>query len=193
MNKLTERLVLGGVALLVGLLIGWAVRGVASYNPNMESVTMYSDWRTACPPASAKDQNCQMIEEVLDTRTQQPVVRIAIGAEKGKQFMIFTVPLGLALQPGMGLIIGKDASGKDNAPLVFPYRTCNSVGCIAELPLDDKALAGMNAGKDGKVLFAGLDGKPVAVPLSLKGYAEASHAYRSAEARRSNWFWRLFS
>jgi invasion protein IalB len=187
MNKLTERLVLGGVALLLGLLIGWAARGVAGYNSNMESVTMYSDWRVACPPAAAKDQNCQMIEEVLDTRTQQPVVRIAIGAEKGKQEMIFTVPLGLALQPGMGLILGSDPVR------TFPYRTCNSVGCIAVYPLDDKALAGLNTDKDGKVLFAGLDGKPIAVPLSLKGYAQASHAYHGAEARRSNWFWRLFS
>ena len=187
MNKLTERLVIGGVALLVGLLIGWAVRGVATYNTSTESVTMYSDWRTACPPAMAKDQTCQMIEEVLDTRSQQPVVRIAIGAEKGKQEMIFTVPLGLALQPGMGVIFGTDPVR------TFPYRTCNSVGCVAVYALDDKALSALNTAKDGRVLFAGLDGKPVAVPLSLKGYPEASHAYRSAEARRGSWFWRMFS
>jgi invasion protein IalB len=187
MNKMTERLAIGGVALLVGLLIGWAVRGVATYNSKMESVAMYQDWRTACPPADAKEQNCQMIEEVLDTRSQQPVVRIAIGTDKGKQEMIFTVPLGLALQPGMGLILGKDPVR------TFGYRTCNNVGCIAVLPLDDKTVTAMNTAPDGKVLFAGLDGKPIAVPLSLKGYADAAHAYRSAEARRSNWFWRIFS
>ena len=27
-----ERLIVGGVALLVGLLLGWMVRGVATYN-----------------------------------------------------------------------------------------------------------------------------------------------------------------
>lgn len=187
MNKLTERLVLGGVALVVGLLIGWAVRGVATYNSGAESVTSYQDWRTACPPATLKDQNCQMIEEVLDSTSQQPVVRISVGTDKGKQEMLFTVPLGLALQPGMGLILGTDPVR------TFPYRTCNNVGCIAELALDDKLVTSLNASKDGKVLFAGLDGKPVAVPLSLKGYPEASHALHSADARRGSWFWRMFS
>ncbi len=32
MKNQTERLVVGGVALLVGLLLGWTVRGVGTYN-----------------------------------------------------------------------------------------------------------------------------------------------------------------
>jgi invasion protein IalB len=187
MNKLTERLALGAGALVIGLIIGWAVRGVATYSPITESVTTYQDWRTACPPAALKDQKCQMIEDVLDSKTTQPVVRISISADNGKQELGLTLPFGVALEPGVGVILGTDPVR------VFPYRTCNTIGCIAVLPLDAKTLASFNSSKDGRILVAGLDGKPVAIPLSLKGYSEASHAYRSAEAKRGSWFWRLWS
>ena len=60
-------------------------------------------------------------------------------------------------------------------------------GCIAVLQLDDKAEASLNASKDGRVLVAGLDGKPLAIPLSFKGYTDAANAYRSEEAKRSSW------
>ena len=83
MNKMTERLVLGAAALVVGLAVGWAVRGVATYNTAMETVTGFQDWRIACPPAAAKDQSCEMIEECW-TETGSPVVRIAITSDKDK-------------------------------------------------------------------------------------------------------------
>jgi invasion protein IalB len=187
MNKTTERLALGAGALVIGLLVGWMVRGVATYSSATESVTTYQDWRTACPPAALKDQKCQMIEEVLDSKSQSPVVRIAISSDAGKQELGLTLPFGVALEPGVGIILGTDPVK------VFPYRTCNTVGCIAVLPLDEKLLASLKSSKDGRVLVAGLDGKPVAIPLSLKGYSEASRAYRSAEAKRNSWFWRLWS
>ncbi len=187
MNKLTERLVLGAVALVIGLVIGWAVRGVATYNANSQTVSSYQDWRTACPPASLKDQKCQMIQDVLDGKTGTTVAQIAIGTDGGKDEMVATLPLGLALEPGVGLILGTDPVR------VFPYRTCSQTGCIAVLVLDDKASASLKSSKDGRVLVAGLDGKPVAIPLSLKGYGDAMSAWRSNEAKRGSWFWRLWS
>ena len=44
-----------------------------------------------------------------------------------------------------------------------------------------------------RVLFAGLDGKPVGLPFSSKGFAEASAAFDTAEARRHSWWRRLWS
>jgi invasion protein IalB len=186
MNKLVERLVLGVGALLIGLLIGWAVRGAVTYNSSMETVAGFQDWRVACPPASAKAQNCEMQEEVID-KSGSTVVRVAITNDKNKPTLGLTLPLGVALPPGAGLVLGTDK------PMLMSYRTCNSVGCIAVLPLDDKTLAAFGAAKDGKVLVAGLDGKVVAIPLSFKGYGEATRAYHGAEARRGSWVWRLVS
>jgi len=48
-----ERLIIGGAALLVGLLLGWMVRGVATYNVHQASIATYDDWRVACPAADA--------------------------------------------------------------------------------------------------------------------------------------------
>ena len=98
-----------------------------------------------------------------------------------------SVQLGLALEPGVGLTLGTDPVR------VFPYRTCGQGGCIAVLVMDDKTSAAFKSAKDGRVLVAGLDGKPVAIPLSLKGYSDALSAWHSAEAKRTSWFRRLFS
>ena len=187
MNKLTERLVLGAGALVIGLVVGWAVRGAATYNTGTQTVTTYQDWRTACPPATLKDQKCQMMQDVLDSKTSQPVVRVAIGTRERQAELGLTLPLGLALEPGIGLTLGTDPVR------VFPYRTCGQGGCIAVLDLDAKTIASMKSSKDAKILVAGLDGKPVAIPMSLKGYSDAAQAYRSSEAKRSSWFWRLWS
>jgi invasion protein IalB len=187
MNKWTERLLLGAGALVVGVAVGWAVRGVASYNTGTENVTAYQDWRVACPPASAKDQKCVLQEDVMDSRSGSTVVRVGITAEKGKPELGLTLPLGVALPPGVGLTLGTDK------PVIFTYRTCNTVGCIAVLPLDGKLMDRLKAAKDGKVLVAGLDSKVVAIPISFKGYGDALNAYNSAEVRRASWVWRLVS
>jgi invasion protein IalB len=193
MNKWTERILLGVIALLIGLGAGWAARGAISYNSATESVTAFQDWRVACPPAASKDQRCEMQEEVLDSKSGSPVVRIGITSQKdaktGKESpaMGLTLPLGVALPPGVGLSLGTDK------PTVFGFRTCNQVGCIAVTPLDDKMLASFDSAKDAKVLVAGLDGKVVAIPISFKGYGDAKRAYQSAEMRRASWIWRLVS
>jgi invasion protein IalB len=186
MNQMIERLVVGGVALVAGLVIGWAGHGVTGYNIASENVTNYQDWRLACPPANLANQYCELVEDVLDSKTRSGVARFAIAKDNGKPVIGITLPLDVALEPGMGLALGSDPVK------VIPYRTCNAVGCIAEVALDDKLQASLDSGKDGRVLFAGLDNKPVAVPLSMKGFADAQKAYRSAEAKRSSWFWRMW-
>ena len=75
---------------------------------------------------------------------------------------------------------------------VYPYRTCNSVGCIATAEFDDKTVGALKGASDAQVMFATLDGKPIAEPVSFKGYKKAYSAWRSAEAKRHSWFWRLW-
>jgi invasion protein IalB len=187
MNKWVERGVLGVVALLIGLAVGWAIRGVATYHSDMQTVTTYDDWRTACPPAALKDQSCSMIEQIMDSRNGQPVVQLAVATTKGKTTLTVNVPLGVLLPAGAGLVLGTDQ------PKIFAYRTCTQTGCIADVVLDDKTLAALGAAKDGKILVAGMDQKAVAIPISLKGYANAARAVHRAEQRRTSWLWRMFS
>jgi invasion protein IalB len=184
----TERLIVGGVALLVGLLLGWMVRGVATYNVKAASVATYNDWRVACPSADTKEGACELVSEVVDQQAGTPIARITITTDKDKKQIIgFTLPHGVALEAGMGLQLGKDPVK------VFPYRICTQLGCNATAPFDEKLSASMKAASDAKVMFATLEGKPVAVPVSFKGYSSALSAWKGNDAKRHSWFWRLWS
>jgi invasion protein IalB len=185
-----ERVIVGVVALLVGLLLGWMVRGVATYNVHAAQVATYDDWRVACPSADMKDAACELSTDLIDKSQPNGAVlaRATITTDKdGKQIMGFTLPFGVALEAGMGMRIGKDPVK------VYPYRTCNSVGCIATTPFDEPLSNSLKGSDDASVLFAGLDGKPVSVPFSFKGYQTSMSAWKSAEAKRHSWFWRLWS
>jgi len=185
-----ERLIVGGAALLVGLLLGWMVRGVTTYNIHQASIASYDDWRVACPAAETKDTHCELSTDVVDKSQGTPnaVARATITTDKdGKTVLGFVLPYGVALEAGMGLKIGKDPVK------VYQYRTCNTVGCIATTPFDDALSASLKNADDASVMFAGLDGKPVSVPMSFKGYQKSLTAWKGADAKRNSWFWRLWS
>ncbi len=90
-----------------------------------------------------------MIEDVLDPKTRSTVARVAVSREGTKQMLGFTLPYGVALEPGIGLRIGKDPVK------IFPYRTCNQIGCIVTADFDDKLAASFKAATDIQLLFAG--------------------------------------
>jgi invasion protein IalB len=188
MKNLTERLVVGGAALLVGLLLGWAVRGVATYNTHASTISTYEDWRVACPASETKDGVCEMSSDIIDPSQNSPIARVSITTDKdGKGLIGFVLPPGVALEAGMGLQIDKEPVK------VIQYRTCTQVGCIATTDFDDKMATSLRNAGDAKILFAGLDGKPVGEPLSFKGYRKSYSALKGSDARRQSWFWRLFS
>jgi len=192
MTNLTQKLVIGGAALVVGLVAGWAVRGVTGYNTATQSMTSYDSWRLACPAANQKDVTCEMVQDILDSQNHTEVARLAIGKPpSGKTTLDITMPLGVALEAGIGIRFGTDPK----EPLrTEKYRTCTQQGCIVDIVIDDKLQSKLNDGKDGQLLFASVtDGKPIAIPISLKGYAAAKRAYESSEAKRSSWFWRMWS
>src|SRR5215469_13135011 len=106
-----ERVIVGVVALLVGLLLGWMVRGVGTYNSHAAQVATYDDWRVACPSSDMKDAACELSTDLVDKSSPNGSVlaRAAITTDKdGKQVMGFTLPYGVALEAGMGVKIGKD-------------------------------------------------------------------------------------
>ena len=184
------QLIVGGGALLVGLLAGWMIRGVSTYNTHTASVANYEDWRVACPMAETKDVHCELSTDVVDRSqgTPSPVARAGLAINKdGKQTLNFMLPYGVALEAGMGLRIGKEPVK------VYQYRTCNSVGCLAETPFDAALASALNNADDVSLMFAGLDGKPVSVPMSFKGYKASLAAWKSADQKRNSWFWRLWS
>jgi invasion protein IalB len=189
MTNLTQKLVIGGSTLVVGLILGWAGRGVTGYSTSTQFMTNFDSWRVACPAADQKGVSCEMIQDVVDNDSHQELVRIALlKMPDGKPIMDLTMPLGVSLDHDVGLVMGTEPVR------TVKYRTCLAQGCVADFPLDDKLLASLNAGKDGNILITGLNSdKPIAIPLSLKGYGQAKHAYDNGEAKRGSWFWRMWS
>jgi hypothetical protein len=59
--------------------------------------------------------------------------------------------------------------------------------------MDSTLTQAFGTATQARVLIAGLDGKPVGLPFSTKGYADASAAFESAEGRRHSWWRRLWS
>ena len=91
-------------------------------------------------------------------------------------------------------LIAKYLLGDEKKMRTAKYRTCTQQGCIVDIQIDDTMQAALNTGKDGRLLFAGAnDNKPIAIPLSLKGYGAAKRAYNNGEAKRASWFWRMWS
>ena len=186
--KTTTTIIAAACALVLGLILGWAGRGLLTYPANSASDTAFQDWRLVCPAASQKG-SCQMTDDLLDTKSHQEVARLIMGKEKGSLVLAITLPLGVSLEPGVGLTIGSDTKKIK----VYPYRTCAPIGCIAVLPVDVKLLASMNQAKDASIVFAGEDGKPVRLGFKMNGFADAQRAFNRNEVRRASWFWRMWS
>jgi invasion protein IalB len=180
-----------GGLFVVGALIGWIGRGVIAGPADVPTMQVYQDWRLICPARSEKDGHCRMTQDVVDSQSGQSVASVSIVNEVGKdkkvsKVLVVNVPLGVLLDPGVGLKLGNDTK-------TYPYKTCLEGGCVAVVPADD-ALESMIADtSDASINVARLDNKVVPLPFSTKGFAEARKAYKNFEAKRSSWWWRLWS
>ena len=187
MNSVTVRSVLAAVILLIGLIAGWFGHKAISSNGDIATIALYQDWRLACPTMSQTDGSCEMQQDVLDAKTHSELARLSIFELKGDTTMLVTVPYNVLLEPGLALSFGTAK------PMVYQYETCNGVGCVVRLKVDDALRALLGGTDQARVLFAGLDGKPVGLPFSTKGFNDATSAFDSAEARRHSWWRRLWS
>jgi len=187
MTSTPIRLAIGVVLLLIGLAAGWFGHKAINGQADVATVALYQDWRLACPPTSLQDGSCEMQQDVLDAKTRNELARLSIFRLKDENMLIITVPFNVLLEPGLALGFGNDK------PTVYQYETCNGVGCIARIKLDDALRKSLGSTTQARVLFAGLDGKPVGLPFSVKGFNDAAAAFDTAEARRHSWWRRLWS
>ena len=186
-NSTPARSGIAAALLIVGLIVGWFGHKSLAAPPDVPTVSVFQDWRVACPESSRQDGTCEIQQDVLDSKTRSELARLAIFKLNGANTLIVTVPFNVLLDPGIGLGLGNDK------PRVYPFETCNGVGCIVRIPLDDDLAKAIGAAPQARILLAGLDGKPVGLPFSLKGYQDALDAYSSAEAKRHSWWRRLWS
>lgn len=176
---------------ILGALLGWIGRGVIAGPADVPTVQVYQDWRLICPARKEKDTHCSLTQEVVDSNSGQAIASISFAKQidkdkKESKILVVSVPLGVAIEPGIGLKFGNDTK-------TFAYKTCVQTGCVAVLPSDEAIEKTLTETSDANITVARLDGKTVALPFSTKGLADARKAYKSFEAKRSSWWWRLWS
>jgi invasion protein IalB len=142
------------------------------------TVRQFDDWSLACPPPATKIGGCEVSAKVLKADDHTEIARLQITRLNGAETLIVTLPYNTLLEPGMALAF--DAA----KPQVFPYETCNGVGCVVRIAFDDKFGAEFAAASRSRILFAGLDAKPVGLPYSMRGFADALAAYKREETTR---------
>ena len=109
-----------------------------------------------------------------------PVARATHHHRPGRQAVVgFHMPLGVALEAGMGLTFGKDPVK------VYPVSHLQCDRLPGHRAVDDKMAAALKGATEAQLMFATLEGKPIAVPMSFKGYSTACAPWHSADAKRT--------
>lgn len=188
--------IITGVAVLVlGLLLGWMLRGALLSPSNVATMTSVEDWRVSCPPRREADgkpnkASCEVMQSVFEAQSRMNILTMIIAndPDSKKRMLVITVPFDTFLPEGLGLQFGEET------PKVYKYEACNGQGCFAKVELDDKLLAQFQK-KDAKarILVARLDRKVLPIDFSLKGFNDAISSFDASEAKRTSWFWRLWS
>lgn len=196
-TKTPWRILLPVILFLGGGIVGWVGHGLIgasdrlptiSMNPDrVATVSIYDDWRLTCPKANDPGGTCALAQDVVDEKSHSEIAHLEIGRAPDGMKMIVTMPYDVLLQPGLGLSIDS------GAPILRPYETCNTVGCIAAIPIDDKLMSSLRQAKQARILFAALNNKPIGMPFSLKGFDRGETAFNNAEHASHSWWWNIWS
>jgi invasion protein IalB len=194
MNSNAVRGGIAAVLLIIGLLAGWFGHRALMSPPDLATISVYDDWRLACPQLTQKDGSCEIQQDVLDAKSRTELARLSIFNVKSEKTLLITVPFNVLLEPGVGIRVGTDANDK---PKFYPFESCNGVGCMVRIAFKGdiaKTFSDAAAGnKQIQLVIAGLDGKFVGLPFSLKGYQGGMSAFDRNDSKRNSWWSRLWS
>lgn len=129
----------------------------------------YKDWTVGCDKLPGmKQERCFIYQTVATKDKDQPVLQISVGFlpdEKGQErpAAFLTLPLGIALPPGIGFKVDKGKMAR------IQFERCIPTGCVAGFPMTKDVLGRFKKGNKMEVRFH--DGQGIiAVPVSLSGF-----------------------
>lgn len=158
-----------GLALMAGVAMAQDTGGG---QPDSLQET-YRDWLVRCARVAdaatgAEARACEVSQELIQAETGQRILSAAFRREAdGTAALTLIAPFGLNLADGVTLSV-------DGAELArIPFRTCLPRGCIATATLDSAALDRLGAGTQTGIGLVADGGEPLALNLSLAGFADA--------------------
>lgn len=140
-------------------------------NDDNVKVSTYQDWEVRCPKSGDKDE-CEMTQLVNNPDSGKPIMRVVLGypPQIDSAAMIFILPLGTRLSPGVKVGVDGDQIGR------FPFQICMKEGCRADFPVEGKALNKLKRGGNATVSIVGPEGDDIDLKISLQGFTAANKA-----------------
>ena len=129
----------------------------------------FKDWTVGCDKLpGTTEERCFIYQTVATKDKDQPILQMSVGylpGDDGKDrpAAFMTLPLGIALPPGIGFKVDEGKMAR------IQFERCIPTGCVAGFPLTDEVLGQFRKGIKMEVRFH--DGVGiVAVPVSLSGF-----------------------
>lgn len=151
------------------ILLALAAAAPAAETPKTD---VHGDWVVQCTK-QADVPPCEIAQAATSKGTGEQVMRIAFAYRgSGERYAVqIRLPLGVRLsqQPLLRLDGNADLEG-------YGYTRCDAGGCYIERLLGTPEITRLRAAKTGVLAVLGSDGKPMVLPLSFNGFAEALDA-----------------
>lgn len=129
----------------------------------------FGDWRFECGTRSEGVTKCALVQSIIDTVTNQTMVRLSFArsAVDGMVTASVLLPLGVELAENATMHYGAEK-------MSLPYRICVEGGCLARRSMaPDELRRVVTAQSLGVVFFAVGSRAPVEAPASGRGLSEA--------------------
>ncbi|RJS95230.1 invasion associated locus B family protein [Salinisphaera sp. Q1T1-3] len=171
---------LSAIALVAASFIGLtgtaAAQGQGANNAQDNvKISHYNDWEVRCPKSGGSKGDCEMTQLINSPSTGKPIMRVVMGypPQIDSAAMIFILPLGTRLAPGVQLSVDGDQARR------FPFQICLEQGCRADFPVNGSLLNKMKNGRSAQVTIVGPKGDQINLKISLSGFTDANNAIAS--------------
>lgn len=158
---------------------------LAAAAPETPKADIHGDWVVQCT-AAADVPPCEIAQAATSKSTGEQIMRVAFAYRgSGERYAVqIRLPLGVRLTqpPLLRIDETSDLEG-------YGYTRCDAGGCYIERLLGTPEIARLRTAKAGVLAVLGSDGKPMVLPLSFNGFAEALDAsaiQNTAWAKASN-------
>lgn len=137
----------------------------------------FGDWVLRCvrQPQQGAARICEVSQSLQAQGAQAPIAQIALGRPERTSPLRITVllPNNIAL-PSSVKVLAEEA---DASPIDLPWRRCLPGACVADVEIGAAALTRLRSKSEGgRIAFRDASGREVALPISLRGLAQALDA-----------------
>lgn len=132
----------------------------------------FEDWNVYCEDFEEDGETiraCEMLQRVTVEETGEIIMEVVVGymPDRGMPMALFSVPLGIRLQPGLELQVD------DNEPVRIGVDICGADGCMASMLFDDDMLQQFRQGSAGTVTIRDARNQTFDLPISMMGFTAA--------------------